>query len=115
MFDKGTRWIESCTADGWEKETPYCGSSTVRLTRDGYIVIVGEDHLGDGPIFGYGPDKLCLELPDEYNWGAIQAAVTHCSECPYIGPTVRLGFAKRVCKECRVRLIDKYEYPGWCN
>ena len=118
MFSKGTKWIESCVADHWEKLVVYPNSSSesVRLTRDGYLIcIYGPTSMGGGSISAWGPDQLALELPEEYDWNAIQAAVNHCSECDYIGHTVRLGFAKRVCPECRVRLIDKYEYPGWTN
>ena len=118
MFDKGIKWIESCVADGWSKLRiyPNTSSESVKLERDGFSIHIYDQHsLGGGSISAWGPDQLCLELPDEYDWDAIQAAVNLCSECNYIGPTVRLGFAKRVCKECRTRLVDKYEYPGWCN
>ena len=118
MFDKGTRWIESCVGDGWSKLSvyPFSSSETVKLERDGFVIHVYDQHsLGGGSVAAWGPDKLCLELPDEYDWEAIQAAVSLCSECDYIGVTVRLGFAQRVCPKCRARLIDKYEYPGWCS
>jgi len=118
MFAKGQKWIESCVADGWDKLQVYPGSASesTRLTKEGFIISVYDHHsIGGGDVAAWGPDKLCLELPDEYDWEAIQAAVSHCSECDYVGKTMRLGFAKRVCKECRVRLVEKYEYAGWCN
>ena len=113
MFTKGNRWIESCTADGWQ--VLEVDGHFTKLFREGYIIHVYSKSICGESVSAWGPDQLALELPEEYDWETIQVNVNHCSECDYIGHTVRLGFANRVCPECRVRLIDKYEYPGWTN
>jgi len=124
MFDKGAKWIESCVADNWEKLPIYPGSETqsecMKLEKDGFIIHVysyysiwAEEELNS--ISAWGPDKLALELPEEYDWDVMQANLNLCSMCGAKGPTVSLGFAYRVCKQCRIDNVARVEYPGWCN
>ena len=118
MFIKGTKWIESCVADNWEKLLIYPGSSSesMRLMREEFVIhIYDQPWLKGGSVSAWGPDGLALELPEEYDWEAIQANINLCSMCGKVGPTVSLGFASRVCKQCRIENVARVEYPGWCN
>ena len=113
MFTKGNRWIESCTADGWQ--VLEVDGHFTKLFREGYIIHVYSKSICGEAVSAWGPDRLALELPEEYDWEIMQANVNLCSMCPRVGPTMRLGFAGRVCLECRKANVARVEYPGWCN
>ena len=113
MFTKGAKYIESCTADGWE--VLEADGHFTKLGREGYIMHVYSKSIHGESVSAWGPDKLALELPEEYDWEAMQANVNLCSMCGKVGPMVRLGFAGRVCKQCRIENVARVEYLGWCS
>ena len=106
-------WAEAAIADGWKSEPMYTNSTDkFKLHRDGFICHV---YYGDN-IAVWGPDGLALEIPDTYNWDELVANLKLCAYCgDMVYRPVRLGFAGRACIECRVKLVDKIEYPGWCD
>jgi hypothetical protein len=129
------KWIEQAKQDGWQAELIYPNSSgddrSTRLTRDGWTVQVyiqphlewqralvpDEDGFNPCHIHIWGPDELVIEdIPDEYpGLEYFTKQLSLCTKCFKQGPTVRLGFAGRVCPECRKELAPKVEYPGWYN
>jgi len=113
MFTKGNRWIESCTADGWQ--VLEVDGHFTKLFREGYIMHVYSKSVFGKAVSAWGPDRLALELPEEYDWEVMQANVNLCSMCGLVGLTMRLGFAGRVCLECRKANVARVEYPGWCS
>jgi hypothetical protein len=111
-------------ADGWqaapiyprEGHREYDPGRSAKFTRDGFLVTFYRkaDSLSDAR-HAYGPDSLALELPASYDFAQMQDNLRKCGECGAVGDTVSLGFAGRVCPECRAKLVPTVEYPGWTN
>lgn len=104
-------WREAAIRDGWTITPLYHGADidrSARLTKRGFVALII-----DGSLIMWGPDGLAIEVPRQYSWIAIVAGLSVCEKCGREGKTVRLGFAGRVCPECRNRLAPKVEYRGW--
>lgn len=116
------QWLEDALADGWV-ETDRGWENYYILEREGWaahintnsVALRGRERITVGSVTVWGPDELQILVPVHYNWQWMQDALKICEECGHVGETVRLGFAGRVCPECRKKLVDKVEYPGWCN
>ena len=110
-------------ADGWVSERIYPKSGdgefdpskSTKWAREGFNVSIYRkaDALSPDHVCGWGPDGLALDLSKSYSWQMVQDALKVCSNCGAVGPTVRVGFAGRVCPACRVILAPRIEYPGW--
>lgn len=122
-------WVRAAILDGWSVEPTYGGESwrqAATLKKGGFQAQVimrpkgtkfGRQELlrDDASINVWGPDGMAIRLEGSYDWNVITAALTVCNECAKKGPTVRIGFAGRVCAECRKKLAPSIEYPGWTD
>ena len=98
-------------ADGWSRKVD---SNLCEYKRDGFVILVATLRHGLD-ISIWGDDSLAIEPPEVYSFDELKRLMTVCGECGVVGKTVRLGFAGRVCPDCRKRLAPTVEYPGWCN
>ena len=103
---------DAAIADGWfckEDENP------VKLTKDGFLIHIYIKSLTPA-IFIWGPDRLDVECPNEYNFQEIVKNLRNCGYCKKEDvDTFRVGFAGRCCKECLPAKKKEFEYPGWCS
>ena len=129
--DEAKQWMHDALNDGWRNTTGHFNGTMKMLERDGWTAYVDLDsvaldvgqatHWKDmkrvkvGTVTIWGPDGLQILPWSIYNWDKIVEGLRICEECGKMGETVRLGFAGRVCPECRARLVDKVEFPGWCD
>ncbi len=118
-------WRDAAIADGWVA-TPTYGEHehqdrACTLDREGFKVLVvsrvyepGERWKFTASVDAWGPDRLAIDLPDTYDWAAIQAALKLCNYCKKAGvETQRVGFAGRCCDECLPEQRARAERPGW--
>lgn len=110
-------WRDAAIADGWIAEPTYGHEPVERaftLTRDGFKImgILRPDTLAS--LNAWGPDGLAINLPEQYSWDAIAAAIQLCMACGNVSTVVhRVGFAGRVCPVCLPAQQKLHEFPGW--
>jgi hypothetical protein len=120
------KWRDDALSDGWSmtRTTDHeAESSACSLEKEGFRAMVLTRTQRDPKKWHYevslhvwGPDQLAIEIGPTYSWDAIRQGVETCSECRFTGiPTVRVGFANRVCEACRPAAAARIETPGWCN
>lgn len=101
---------DAAIADGWTIcEQP--NDNLIKLTKDEFIMF-----CLSSDIMIWGPDRLAVDPPSEYNF---QELVKNLRKCSYCGKedvfTSRVGFAGRCCNECLPAKRKELEYPGWCD
>lgn len=122
------KWVADAIADGWTAEPTYGNTEPIeraaRLTRDGFVVQAITRPKGppqwaakdEVKLSVWGPDDLAVKAPATYSMAELQRQLHVCGECNgEFEKIVRLGFAGRVCPECRVRLAPTVEHKGWCD
>ena len=113
------RWREALVADGWQSEPLHTGPAddSARYCRDGFVVHVYTQPVPRGwrvSLTAWGPDRLALHLPDEYDFAAITRALRRCDFCDAEEvDTERVAFANRSCKSCLAAARHKMEFRGW--
>ena len=132
IFDKTVAFKEAAIADGWEAESMYKNediSQACALTRDGYhMQILTRDfeseprprlkprHRYECDVSIWGPDRLAIKPPEEYNSEMIIAGCTTCNLCGATDvETHRYSFAGRACDGCLPAAKAEHEKPGWNN
>jgi hypothetical protein len=108
------QWEKDLLADGWTAVPIYADVYTPGLSaqfkRDGYAVQIYRraDALSEF-ISGWGPDSVRIDLPEVYDFPALQAQLAICQECGAEGRTepVVLRTAKRICPACRTALASE--------
>jgi hypothetical protein len=116
-------FVAAAVADGWRREQYFQSEPLERackLYRDGFTlsVLMRDGQTGNyrfqTDIHGWGPDGLSINLPNEYDWHAIQALVTTCNLCNAKDvKTFRYSFAGRCCESCVPKARAQFEKPGW--
>ena len=123
------KWVQDAISDGWSSEPTYGKhesiETAVKLKKDGFQVsaIMRERPENkrspyDVSINAWGPDGVCVQIPEVYSMADLVTALGFCEICGKKDvKTVRLAFANRACVECRNKpeVLKKYEYPGWCD
>ena len=110
------RWRDALTADGWAIQPTYSHEPIEhawRAEKEGFVILGlarpipgsrGEVHKPD--ICAWGPDGGAIDLPDEYDFSRIKAAMSKCGECGKEGvETKRYAFANRCCNECGLKFM----------
>ena len=112
-------WREALLEDGWDVEAIYGNRCypdvSLQFERDGWKIHIYRhtDSMAED-IMAFGPDRLGVTLPKEYDFGQMEANLLLCDRCgEYVQMTVRLGFGERVCIPCRAEHLSEVEYPGW--
>lgn len=124
-LEAANAYREKAVADGWDCSSTY-GSEPVErassLTKDGFVmIIISRDRREDtskwnaeASISVWGPDRLGIKPPAEYDWKEIQAGTRICNECGTKDvDTHRFSFAGRACGKCLPAAQTTHEYPGW--
>jgi len=116
------QWEIDLIADGWTAIPIYADVYTPGLSaqfkRDGYAVQIYRraDALGEF-ISGWGPDNVRIDLPEVYDFAAMQAQLKICQECGAesddVKPVVLDRVAKRVCLACRKARLDDIFNGGY--
>jgi hypothetical protein len=104
-------WREAAIKDGWAISPLYHGEDfdhSCRLAKEGFLT-----QIVSGSIMLWGPDGLIVDTPWPYSWIALVSGLEICGVCGARGKTVRVGFAHRVCPECRAKRLPKDEPRGW--
>ena len=119
------KWVQDAIADGWSSEPIYKNEpieTAMSLKKDGFQVSAimrdNNPHPRYASINAWGPDGVCVQIPEVYSMTDLVTALGFCEICGKKDvKTVRLAFANRACVECRNKpeVLKKYEYPGWCD
>lgn len=124
-WDEVTAWTDAALADGWSSTPMYEREpeEQARILRsDGWYAMVfrrpqkGYMKYPECNVTVWGPDGLQIKVPTVYTRAALEAAIRTCQYCGAADvDTIRLSFAGRSCKPCRVKLAPTIEAPGWCD
>lgn len=128
------QWRNSAVADGWLASPMYPNSEpSDRATRlkhpDGFVAqVLTRNNVTSPPQHGpgkwkyeagvhvWGPDGLAVIAGWVYDMNQLRNGLTSCHYCKASDvPTVRVGFAGRVCSDCRTEVAKVVERPGWDN
>ncbi len=125
-------WKTAALADGWAIKPTYGEHESVdraaSLEKDGYNEgsipeklqkkpEASRDGESQGQLHYYLRSSLDLESPVTTPGFSRRSEIPKlCSECGQVKPqTSRVGFANRVCDDCKPAAKAKYEKPGWCD
>lgn len=104
-------WRAALVADGWNIRQTYSHEPLEhawRAEREGFV-ISGLARPIPGPrgevpkpdLCAWGPDGAAIELPDEYDFAKVKAAMLKCGECGREDvETKSYAFANRCCADC---------------
>jgi hypothetical protein len=125
------KFRDDAVKDGWSIKPTYPPHESVEsassLSKDGFSMLIltrthdlklypNVNNLYEVEISIWGPDRLAIEPPREYDMQKIIDGMRFCKHCWKIDvETVRYSFAGRCCKDCLPALKKKYEQPGWCD
>ena len=125
-IERVRQWVAAAVADGWTIYPTYRTEpveSAARLSKDGFQAqVLMRDHGTEGThrwryeakVSLWGPDGLCLSVPQVYDWERLTSATRMCGECGAKDVDIqRVGFAGRCCATCLSKARAKYEYDGW--
>ena len=123
LHEQLNQFVAATVADGWDIEPMYKNHRTegvaraALLEKDGFKINV-VNRLGEnvyqGPIHGWGPDKLAIDINIPYDWEKIKDSVNICGICDQKKPKLqRVGYANRVCTDCLPEAKAEIEKPGW--
>lgn len=117
---RAQEWKASAEADGWVFEPTYNSEPVdhaFRGTREGFTIQglarPGKpDRLPSASIHIWGPDRLAIKAPIEYDMAKIRAGARTCGYCGAEDvDTIRVGFAGRCCHKCEPRVRPQVERP----
>ena len=117
---------EAAIADGWACSPTYDGSEQMgrasTLTKDGFeMSILSRDRREmpgkwkfEASISIWGPDRLSIKPPGQYDWEKIKAGIRTCNSCGAKDvATHRYSFAGRSCDKCLPEAKRVHEHDGW--
>lgn len=113
-------WRDQAMQDGWSSRPTYGShepeTSAFTLEKDGFSIMGYARIRFDCSLHGWGPDKLSIVVPNEYNFLKLKENMLLCQECNnYVNHVQRVAFCNRVCDSCFDYARKKYEYSGWCD
>lgn len=117
--EQARAWRDAAIADGWACEPTYQTQpleSACTLSREGFAASISIGKR-EGSVWVWGPDML--QIPDhgvEYDFERLKRNLKLCDQCgQYAERCTRVGFANRVCDDCKSGAQKRIEFPGWAN
>jgi len=115
---QAAEYEQAARADGWKQHHEHQSKGYyVWLEKEGWTMQIMEPHgRAEGGATIWAPDQLQIVPPCLYDWEEMQRRTRFCSYCKATNvDTVRVGFAGRVCENCRPDAAKILEKPGWCD
>lgn len=113
-----SEWREAAMRDGWDAHPLYKNESieqATKLTNGDWVAHVIDRETYQS-VSVWGPDRLQICVPANYNMLSLERRLRHCTVCDATNvDTQRYSFAGRCCAECRPEMARFYEFPGWTN
>jgi hypothetical protein len=121
-------WVKKARHDGWEMDdqrslschgywlvkpaSPHHWSvllkrkemSYTSRDKEGTPVTVHREETEEVEAYGWGPDSLCIDVPESYSMKALRENMRRCNLCGKTNiSTERYSFAGRACHECAIK------------
>lgn len=120
-------WVTTRIREGWSldnssavpaSEASPASHESYRLIRNGFKVLASITNSGGawtyaGSLHAWGPDGLVVRVGPTVTFAEMQASLLECQRCGKRAETVRIGYANRVCIECREAVRPLVEVEGW--